>query len=98
MFKSYTKFNLSNAKRIEDGIMNKEVLSYEDVIQDYVVYFYANNGLGQMSRLTKKCFKSKEDIVRFIKEGKYTEIDNIYIKGKRVNYKIETVVELGDGM
>ncbi len=76
--------------------MNKEILEAKDIFQDYVVYYYSFDRLGAFNQLNKKCFDSKEDLINFIKAGNYKEIDNIYIKGKRTDYKIETKIELGD--
>ena len=76
--------------------MNNKILEMKDTFQNYVIYYYSIDKLGAFSNLNKRHFNSKEEIINFIKKGNYKEIDNIYIEGKRVNYKIETNVVLED--
>lgn len=69
--------------------MGKKILTEEDINQDYVIYYY------KMGFLKKAGFTSEENLKNFIKDNKnYESIDDIYIKGQRVYFKKETIVEL----
>lgn len=63
-------------------------LEAKDIFQKYLLYYYAKTGLG--IQLKKRCFESEEELKIFIEAHTYESIDNIFINGRKVNYKIET--------
>lgn len=69
-------------------------MNEKDMVQEYVVYYYVNNGIGLTSKLNKNCFESEDELKEFLKSSSFTQIDNIYINGKQANYNIETKVEV----
>lgn len=69
--------------------MGKKVLTEGEINQDYIVYYY------KMGYLKKLIFATEEVLKSFIKDDRnYDSIDDIYIKGQRVYFKKETIVEL----
>ena len=60
----------------------------KDIFQKYLIYYYAKTSLG--TQLKKRCFESEDELKIFIKAHTYEIIDNLFIDGKKVNYKIET--------
>ena len=70
------------------------LLTDDDILSEYVVYYYKNNGLMQ-NILHKKSFRSENELKEFLKSpNNYTQIDDVYVKGKRVIFKLNTTVEI----
>lgn len=72
--------------------MKMKVLEEKDINQDYVIYFYKME--SGLPRLRKEIFENEQELKNFIMSKRYIGIDNIYIDGKIVYFRMNTVVEL----